>query len=131
MRGMTLWLAVLGLLGATGQSACAADAHPLAGLQPRSIGPALSSGRVADFAIHPQQPQIQYVAMASGGLWKTDNHGITWSPLFDAQGSYALGVVSLDPRDPKTVWVGSGENNSQRSVGYGDGVYRSRDGGHS
>ncbi|MEZ5442849.1 MAG: hypothetical protein R3F15_15355 [Lysobacterales bacterium] len=131
MRGMTLWLAVLGLLGATGQSACAAEAHPLAGLQPRSIGPALSSGRVADFAIHPQQPQIQYVAMASGGLWKTDNHGITWSPLFDAQGSYALGVVSLDPRDPKTVWVGSGENNSQRSVGYGDGVYRSRDGGHS
>lgn len=125
-------IAVTMLLLAFGQSpALAADAHPLAGLMPRSIGPALTSGRVADFAFHPTQHQIQYVAMASGGLWKTDNDGITWKPLFDDQGSYALGVVALDPRDPNIVWVGTGENNSQRSVGYGDGVYRSRDGGQS
>ena len=69
--------------------------------------------------------------MASGNLWKTENNGITWSPVFEHEGAYALGVVELDPRNPNTVWVGTGENNSQRSVGYGDGVYRSLDGGKS
>ena len=107
-----------------------ADApHPLAGMQLRSIGPALVGGRVADFAFHPEQPQVFYVAFASGGLWKTENNGITWQALFDQQASYALGVVEIDPNNPNIIWVGSGENNSQRSVGYGDGVYKSTDGG--
>ncbi len=106
-----------------------ADEHPLSGIPLRSIGPALTSGRVADFAFHPDQPEIHYVAMASGNLWKTQNNGITWEAVFDHEGSYALGVVELDPANPSTVWVGSGENNAQRSVGFGDGVYRSLDGG--
>jgi len=86
---------------------------------------------VADFAFHPQQPQIYYVAFASGGLWKTENDGISWKALFEDQGSYALGVVEIDPHNDSTIWVGSGENNNQRSVGYGDGVYKSLDGGKS
>ena len=111
--------------------AVAQDDHPLAKMPLRLIGPALTSGRVADFAFHPQAPQIHYVAMASGGLWKTVNNGTTWTPIFDDQASFALGVVELDPTNPNVVWVGSGENNNQRSVGYGDGVYKSTDGGQT
>ncbi|NNF66817.1 MAG: glycosyl hydrolase, partial [Gammaproteobacteria bacterium] len=101
------------------------------GLALRGIGPALTSGRVTDFAMHPERWQEYFVATASGGLWKTNNNGITWQPVFDDQASYSIGVVMLDPNDPLTVWVGSGENNSQRSVAYGDGVYKSIDGGRS
>jgi hypothetical protein len=72
---------------------------------------------------------VYYAAIASGGLWKTSNNGTTWTPLFDGEGSYALGVVELDPNDPQVVWVGTGENNAQRSVAFGDGVYKSVDGG--
>jgi photosystem II stability/assembly factor-like uncharacterized protein len=106
-----------------------AESHPLAGLPLRSIGPALTSGRVADFAFEAGRWQHHYVAMASGNLWKTVNNGVTWSPVFEHEGSYSLGVVELDPSNPNIVWLGSGENNSQRSVGFGDGVYRSLDGG--
>ena len=105
------------------------DAHPLAGIPLRSIGPALTSGRVSDFAFRPDQWQVHYVAFASGNLWKTENNGITWTSLFEDEGSYSIGVVELDPGNPNTVWVGSGENNSQRSVAFGDGVYKSLDGG--
>ncbi|MCH8227698.1 MAG: glycosyl hydrolase, partial [Proteobacteria bacterium] len=108
-----------------------ADEHPLSEIPLRSIGPALTSGRVSDFAFHPDHPEIHYVSMASGNLWKTDNNGITWAPVFEHEGSYAIGVVELDPGNPSTVWIGTGENNSQRSVGSGDGVYRSLDGGKS
>ncbi|MBT8058482.1 MAG: glycosyl hydrolase, partial [Gammaproteobacteria bacterium] len=107
------------------------EGHPLAGLPLRSIGPALTSGRVADFAFNPEDPHRFYVAMASGNVWKTDNNGTTWTPVFDNEGSYAIGVVELAPGNPNTVWVGTGENNSQRSVGFGDGVYKSLDGGKS
>ncbi len=103
--------------------------HPLTGIPLRSIGPALTSGRVSDFAFHPDRAQMFYVSMASGGVWKTQNNGITWKPVFDKEGSFAVGVVELDPNNPNIVWVGSGENNAQRSVGYGDGVYKSVDGG--
>lgn len=105
--------------------------HPLAGIPLRNIGPALTSGRVSDFAFHPTQSQTFYVAIASGGVWKTENNGITWKSIFDNEGSFAIGVVELDPDNPNIVWVGSGENNAQRSVGYGDGVYKSVDGGKS
>jgi photosystem II stability/assembly factor-like uncharacterized protein len=107
------------------------ETHPLAGIPLRSIGPALTSGRVSDFAFHPYQWQVHYVAFASGNLWKTENNGITWTPVFENESSYSIGVVELDPSNPNTVWVGSGENNSQRSVAFGDGVYRSLDGGKS
>lgn len=99
------------------------------GLKLRSIGPAIASGRIIDFAINPENKNEFFVAVASGGVWKTTNKGITFKPVFDNQGSYSIGCVVYDPSNPHTVWVGSGENNSQRSVSYGDGVYKSTDDG--
>ena len=108
-----------------------ADDNPLASIPLRHIGPAINSGRISEFAFHPEHKQVFYVATASGNLWKTSNNTITWEPIFDSEGSYALGTIKLDPNDPLTLWVGTGENNSQRSVAYGDGVYKSTDGGKS
>jgi photosystem II stability/assembly factor-like uncharacterized protein len=105
------------------------NAGTFAGLAPREIGPAVTSGRIIDIAIHPDQPHTWFVAAASGGLWKTTNAGTTWTPVFDDQPSYSIGAVTIDPNNPLVVWVGTGENNSQRSVAYGDGVYKSIDGG--
>ena len=99
------------------------------GMRFRLIGPAFTSGRIVDIAVDPTDKSRYYVAAASGGVWKTTNAGITWTSIFDNEGSYSIGVVVLDPKNPLTIWVGSGENNSQRSVSYGDGVYRSDDGG--
>ncbi|MFM2392618.1 MAG: hypothetical protein RLZZ546_595, partial [Bacteroidota bacterium] len=101
------------------------------GLNFRSIGPAVTSGRVSDFAVNPKNHSEYYVATASGGVWKTENKGLTFTPIFDGEGSYSIGCITLDPSNAKTVWVGSGENNNQRSVAYGDGVYKSEDGGAS
>ena len=101
------------------------------GLAWRSVGPAFTSGRISDIAVDPTDEAVWYVAVASGGVWKTTNAGTTFEPLFDGQGSYSIGCVTLDPNDPKVVWVGTGENNSQRSVSYGDGVYKSLDGGRT
>ncbi len=101
------------------------------GLKWRSVGPAVTSGRISDFAVHPQKRSTYYVATSSGGVWKTENGGTTYDPIFDGQGSYSIGCVTLDPNNPSVVWVGTGENNNQRSVAYGDGVYKSRDGGKS
>lgn len=100
-------------------------------LRPRLIGPAMISGRILSIAVDPRNPGVIYAAAASGGVWKTENGGATWTPIFDRQGSYSIGTITLDPRTPATVWVGTGENNSQRSVGYGDGVYRSDDAGRT
>src|SRR5262245_62154052 len=102
-----------------------------AGLKLRSIGPAVCSGRVVDLAVDPRNKNLYYVAVASGGVWKTTNNGTSWTPIFDDQGSYSIGCLAIDPKSPNTVWVGTGENNSQRSVGYGDGVYKSLDAGKS
>jgi photosystem II stability/assembly factor-like uncharacterized protein len=102
-----------------------------AGLKLRSIGPALMSGRIADIAIHPTDFSTWYVAVGSGGVWKTTNSGTTWKPIFDGEKSYSIGCVVLDPSNPEIVWVGTGENVSGRHVGFGDGVYRSSDGGKS
>ncbi|MCH9650476.1 MAG: glycosyl hydrolase [Deltaproteobacteria bacterium] len=101
------------------------------GLELRSIGPALTSGRVSDLAVDPRNRKRYFAAIASGGVWKTETAGTTWTPVFDSEGSYSIGCVALDPNNPEVVWVGTGENNSQRSVGYGDGVYKSLDGGDS
>jgi len=101
----------------------------VSGLEFRNIGPALTSGRIADFAVREDKPSEYYVAVASGGVWKTSNSGTTWQPIFDGEGSYSIGCVTLDPNNPHIVWVGTGENNNQRSVAYGDGVYKSLDGG--
>ena len=103
----------------------------VAGLGLRSIGPAVMGGRIADIAVHPRNRSTWYVAAGSGGLWKTTNAGITWTPVFDEQPSYSIGAVTVDPSNPDVVWVGTGENVSGRHVGWGDGVYRSRDGGRT
>ncbi len=103
----------------------------LVGLKFRSVGPALTSGRVGDLAVTPKNHSEYYVAVASGGVWKTTNAGITFNPVFDGEGSYSIGCVTMDPNNPNVVWVGTGENNNQRSVAYGDGIYKSEDGGKS
>jgi len=97
----------------------------------RNVGPAFLSGRIADIAIHPHDENKWYVAVGSGGVWKTDNAGTTWNPLFDSQPSYSTGCVALAPSQPETVWVGTGENVGGRHVGYGDGIYKSEDGGQT
>lgn len=97
----------------------------------RSIGPAIASGRIIDFAVNPDDYNEFYVAVASGGVWKTTNKGTTFQPIFDNYGSYSIGCVEIDPNNKNVVWVGTGENNSQRAVSYGDGVYKSIDGGKS
>ena len=102
-----------------------------AGLKLRSIGPAFMSGRIADIAINPDDPSQRYVAVGSGGVWKTNNAGTTWQPIFDDQLSYSIGCVTLDPSNRSVIWVGTGENVGGRHVGYGDGIYRSIDGGAS
>ena len=99
------------------------------GLKFRSVGPSLTAGRIADIAVNPNDNSEYYLAVASGGVWKTSNAGNTYHPIFDSQGSYSIGCVTIDPSNEHVVWVGTGENNNQRSVAYGDGVYKSEDGG--
>ncbi len=103
----------------------------LSGLKFRSIGPAFPSGRVSDFAVNPNDYNQWYIAFASGGIWKTNNNGQTFKPIFDNYGSYAIGCLAIDPENPNVIWAGTGENNHQRALGYGDGVYKSVDGGKS
>ena len=107
------------------------DSASLSGLKFRSLGPSLTSGRIADFAVNPVNNKEFYVASAAGGVWKTINSGNTFTPVFDNEGSFSIGCVTLDPNNPNVVWVGTGENNNQRSVDFGDGVYKSNDGGAS
>ena len=95
----------------------------------RSLGPSLTTGRIQDVAIDPKNPSVWYVAAASGNLFKTENRGNTWTAVFDNYGSYSLGAVTVDPKDSNVVWVGTGENANQRSVSFGDGVYKSTDAG--
>src|SRR5262245_4667029 len=108
----------------------------------RSIGPSLTTGRIydvpghptgvmSDVAFDPKNPNVWYVAASAGNLWKTENRGNTWTPIFDEYGSYSLGAVVVDPRDSNVVWLGTGENNNQRSVSFGDGVYKSTDAGRT
>jgi len=95
----------------------------------RELGPSITSGRITAFAVHPEDDQIIYAASASGGAWKTVNGGTTWEPIFQDQGSVSMGAIALDPSNPDVVWVGTGEQNNVRSSSFGDGVYRSLDGG--
>ena len=99
------------------------------GLEMRSIGPAMMAGRISDIAINPEDPSTWYVGVASGGIFKTENGGTTWTTIFDDQDSYSIGCITLDPNNPETIWVGTGENDAGRHIAYGSGVFRSRDGG--
>ena len=97
----------------------------------RSVGPAFMSGRIGDIAIDQENPNTWYVAAASGGLWKTSNAGTTFKPIFDSQKSYSIGCVTIDPSTNSTIWVGTGENNGGRHIGFGDGIYVSYDSGNT
>ncbi len=103
----------------------------LSGLKFRGIGPATTSGRISDFAVNPNNHSEYYVAVSSGNIFKTTNNGTTWKPIFDKYGSYSIGVITMDPNNTNVVWAGTGENNHQRALGYGDGVYKTIDGGKS
>jgi len=105
------------------------NAKTFEGLKLRNIGPAFTSGRIADIAIHPKNENVWYVAVGSGGVWKTTNSGTTWKPLFDKQKSYSIGSITIDPSNPHTIWVGTGENVGGRHVAFGDGIYVSYDDG--
>ncbi|MBO3698092.1 sialidase family protein [Roseivirga sp. E12] len=132
-KSAALLLSILCLFSLSNLSAQSVDAAALQraanGLKLRNIGPAVMGGRIADIAVNPHNKSNWYVAVGSGGVWKTDNSGITWKPVFDNQASYSIGTVSIDPNTPSTVWVGTGENVSGRHVGWGDGVYKSTNAG--
>jgi photosystem II stability/assembly factor-like uncharacterized protein len=115
-------------------SAQAAKAQPsyesaIKNLRWREIGPAIMGGRIDDFAVVESDPSIVYAATASGGLWKTTNAGTTWEPIFDNEAVSTIGDVTVAPSDPNIVWVGTGEPNNRQSSSWGNGVYRSTDGG--
>jgi photosystem II stability/assembly factor-like uncharacterized protein len=101
----------------------------ISGFSFREIGPAITSGRISDLAVNPHNYSEWYIAAASGGVWKTENAGTTFKPIFDGQTSFSIGCIAIDPNNTHTVWVGTGENNNQRSVAYGDGIYKSEDNG--
>ncbi|MEM1119086.1 MAG: glycosyl hydrolase [Bacteroidota bacterium] len=131
VRNHLLYLLVLMSFSLTAQKK---DKTPMSeatfkGLKLRNVGPAFTSGRIADIAIHPNDDNVWYVAVGSGGVWKTENAGTTWKPIFDDQPVYSTGCLTLDPQNPHTVWLGTGENVGGRHVGFGDGIYKSPDGG--
>ena len=134
MRRIGAWLGAAVLLTAAGAAqgpAGGPNAETFRDLAFRSLGPSLTTGRLSDVEVDPKNPSVWYVAASAGNLWKTENRGNTWTPIFDTYGSYSLGVVVVDPKDSNVVWLGTGENNNQRSVSFGDGLYKSRDGGKS
>ncbi|MCL4813882.1 MAG: hypothetical protein KJ061_15435 [Vicinamibacteraceae bacterium] len=103
----------------------------IATLKFREIGPAAMGGRVDDFAVVESDPSIVYAGLASGGVWKTINGGTTWTPVFDNETVSTIGDVTVAPSDPDVVWVGTGEPNNRQSSSWGNGVYKSTDGGRS
>lgn len=105
------------------------DSDNFKGLEFRNIGPALMSGRIADIAINPKDESQWYVAVGSGGLWKTNNAGNTWNPIFDNEDCYATGCVTIDPNNDQVIWLGTGENVGGRHASFGCGIYKSEDGG--
>ena len=102
-----------------------------AAMEFRNIGPAYMSGRIADIEVDTNNPSVWYIAVGSGGVWKTQNAGITWKPVFDEQPVFSTGDVTIDPSNSNIIWVGTGENNGGRHVSFGDGVYKSLDGGQT
>ena len=107
----------------------AMDAGTLEAIEVRSIGPGLVTGRIADIAIDASDTNVWYIATAFGGVWKTENRGLSFEPIFDDGGAHNMCCIVIDPRDSNTLWLGTGENGSQRAAHFGDGVYKSTDAG--
>ncbi len=133
-RPISLTLAAVVLASALTSTSLAAqagglDPEKLEGIAFRSIGPGFVTGRIADVEIDPKDPNTWYVATAFGGLWKTVNRGVSFQPIFDEGPSFTLCCVVVDPRNSNVIWLGTGENHSQRSAHFGDGVYKSTDAG--
>ncbi len=124
---LALWLVSAG--GLFGQATDTVPKNIYGGLKMRNLAPAFVSGRIADFAVNPRNPKEYFVAAAAGHIWKTTNNGTTFRPVFDKHGVYSIGCLKMDPNDPNVIWAGTGENNHQRAIGYGNGVYKSVDGG--
>jgi photosystem II stability/assembly factor-like uncharacterized protein len=132
LLALALWLLSNGLAGhLVAAEPPAFDQRLVDTLAARPLGPANMGGRIVSLAVVPSDPKQMYVATASGGLWKTQNNGTTWRPIFDQQNTVSLGDVAVAPSSPEIVWVGTGEANARNSVSWGDGVYRSPDGGRS
>lgn len=121
----------LGMAVCSWPAAAQVEVADLAALKARTIGPAVMSGRVAAVEALPSDPNTIYVGAATGGLWKTTNGGLDWTPLFDRQDVHSIGAIAIHPRAPQTVWVGTGEGNPRNSASVGNGIYRSRDGGRT
>ncbi|MBU00453.1 MAG: glycosyl hydrolase, partial [Gemmatimonadetes bacterium] len=126
-----LLTAVLGAVSATDTRAQTDLETAVSHLQFRSIGPALMGGRIADLAVVEAKPQVFYVGTASGGVWKTVNHGTSWTPLFDEQPNGSIGDVTVHQANPNLIWVGTGEPQNRQSSPWGDGVYKSTDAGNT
>src|SRR5436190_16577560 len=125
---LTMLLAASAGLGAF-QNGSGLTSDALKGLELRGLGPGLATGRIQDVAIDPKDSSVWYVATAFCGHWKTTNRGITFTPVFVDGGSFTLCCVAIDPKDSNVVWLGTGENTSQRSAHFGDGTYKSTDAG--
>lgn len=132
-RALILVVLAAGLFTGRGftQGAQGPAGSPFDKLKFREIGPATPSGRIDDFAVLESNPAVFYVATATGGLWKTVNQGTTFETVFDNEASSSIGDVAIAPADANLVWVGTGENNNRQSSSWGDGVYKSTDGGKS
>src|SRR3954447_5396343 len=115
----------LAIVGGKAQQA----AGPFRELHFRSIGPAVMGGRLHDVTARSNDPSTVIVASATGGLWKSTNHGTTWTPIFEGQSTATFGVIAMAPSNPNILWAGTGEQNNRQSSSWGDGVYRSIDGG--
>ena len=132
VRPLNAWprlLAVLALASSTGAAQSAPVAEEFNKLHFRSIGPAIMSGRISDLAVYEANPAIWYVGTAHGGVWKTTSNGATFTPLLQDRGLLSIGDVAVSQSNPDIVWVGTGESNNRQSTSWGDGVWKSTDGG--
>ena len=124
---MLLAFAVSAQNAATPQASDSLKNIPTPAFTFRSIGPAITGGRIVDMAVNPKNTSEYFVASGHGSLWKTTNNGTTFSPAFDGQASFAIGAVRIAPSNTNIVWVGTGEHNNQTNAIYGDGVAITRE----
>jgi photosystem II stability/assembly factor-like uncharacterized protein len=129
MARFSIVLGVFATLCLTLIASAELDTDLLAGMKARSIGPAAMSGRIAAIDSVVSDPDIVYVGAATGGVWKSTNAGVSWSPIFDDQRVAAIGAVAIFQPNPDIVWVGTGEGNVRNSASVGNGIYKSMDGG--